>query len=129
MKTLEVLLVDDDVVDVMNVRRELGKAAGPIELTVAHDGLEGLALLRGAPARQRVLLLDLNMPRMNGLEMLRELRRDPVLGGTRVIVLTTSNEDRDRMAAHGLSVDGYLLKPITAQAFELLLARISSARL
>jgi CheY-like chemotaxis protein len=127
MSGLQVLLVDDDLVDVMNVRRELRKAAVHVELYVAHDGLEGLALLRTAPARRRVLLLDLNMPRMNGLEMLRELRRDPALERTPVIVLTTSNEDRDRLAAHGLDVDGYLLKPITAHAFAMLLARIRAA--
>jgi CheY-like chemotaxis protein len=122
---LHVLLVDDDLVDVMNVRRELAKATIPVEIEVAHDGVEGLARLRSLPADGRpVLLLDLNMPRMNGLEMLRALRQDDALAHTLVVVLTTSNTDEDRMAAHGLSVDGYLLKPVTLQAFALVISRL-----
>jgi len=113
------ILIDDDVVDVMNVRRALAKNQIVSPLFVASDGIEGLELLRGpeVPPERRLILLDLNMPRMNGLEFLRELRADPALAPTPVVVLTTSNEERDRVDAYQLNVAGYLLKPVTFAAF------------
>jgi CheY-like chemotaxis protein len=118
-RPINLLLVDDDDLDVMNVRRafERGGVAQPI--WVAGDGLAGLAMLRGAelPRDRRLVLLDINMPRMNGLEMLRALRADPELAATPVVVLSTSNDDRDRVEAYRLNVAGYLVKPVTFAAF------------
>ncbi|XXZ57938.1 response regulator [Sorangium sp. So ce341] len=112
-------MVEDDTVDVMNVRRafERGKITNP--LWVAGDGVEGLDLLRGSqvPRDRRLVLLDLNMPRMNGIEFLRELRSDASLRATPVVVLTTSNDDRDKVDAYDLNVAGYLLKPVTFMSF------------
>src|ERR1700733_10331121 len=97
-----ILLVDDDEIDVMNVRRafEKGKIENP--LFHAGDGIEALEVLRGGtmPPERRLVLLDLNMPRMNGIEFLRELRADPVHGLSPVIVLTTSNADKDRRVGY-----------------------------
>ncbi|XXX76611.1 response regulator [Sorangium sp. So ce134] len=111
--------MEDDTVDVMNVRRafERGKITNP--LWVAGDGVEGLDLLRGTqvPRDRRLVLLDLNMPRMNGIEFLRELRSDASLRATPVVVLTTSNDDRDKVDAYDLNVAGYLLKPVTFLSF------------
>jgi DNA-binding NarL/FixJ family response regulator len=64
------------------------------------------------PATRRLVLLDLNMPRMNGIEFLKELRADPALRAISVVVLTTSDEERDRVEAYSLNVAGYLLKPV-----------------
>lgn len=118
-KILNIVLVEDDTVDVMNVRRafERGKITNP--LWVAGDGVEGLDLLRGTqvPRDRRLVLLDLNMPRMNGIEFLRELRSDATLRATPVVVLTTSNDDRDKVDAYDLNVAGYLLKPVTFLSF------------
>ncbi|WP_437622264.1 response regulator [Sorangium sp. So ce1151] len=118
-KILNIILVEDDTVDVMNVRRafERGKITNP--LWVAGDGVEGLDLLRGTqvPKDRRLVLLDLNMPRMNGIEFLRELRADATLKATPVVVLTTSNDDRDKVDAYDLNVAGYLLKPVTFLSF------------
>lgn len=118
-RATNILLVDDDVVDVMNVRRafERGRITNP--LWTAHDGHEGLALLRSnqMPSDRRLVLLDINMPRMNGIEMLRELRADPALQMTPVVMLSTSNDDRDRIEAYRLNVAGYLVKPVTFVAF------------
>jgi CheY-like chemotaxis protein len=118
-RALNILLVDDDEVDVMTVRRAFAKANLASPIFVATNGLEALELLRdGAiPAARRVVLLDLNMPRMNGIEFLRALRGDPALALTPVVVLTTSSEDRDRVEAFRLNAAGYLLKPVTFQAF------------
>ena len=112
---LNILLVEDDDVDVMNVRRAFGKHHITNPLFVARDGVEALEKLRDSelPKGRRLVLLDLNMPRMNGIEFLRELRNDPQLAATPVVVLTTSNDDQDKVKAYHLNVAGYLLKPVT----------------
>src|SRR4051812_14143501 len=114
-----ILLVDDDEIDVMNVRRAFDKGKIDNPLFVASDGLGALEMLRDGtlPRGRRLVLLDLNMPRMNGIEFLRELRADPALRGTPVVVLTTSDEERDRLEAYDLHVAGYLLKPVRFLAF------------
>jgi CheY-like chemotaxis protein len=114
-KTLNILLVEDDQVDVMNVRRAFDKNRITNPLYVARDGIEALSMLRSAkvPPARRIILLDLNMPRMNGIEFLRELRNDPALSLTPVVVLTTSNDERDKIDAFNLNVAGYLVKPVT----------------
>jgi CheY-like chemotaxis protein len=114
-KMLNVLLVEDDEVDVMNVQRAFKKNNITNPLYLAGNGLEGLEMLRNndIPEGRRLILLDLNMPKMNGIEFLRELRADPALNPTPVVVLTTSNDDRDRVEAYNLNVAGYILKPVT----------------
>ena len=114
-RLLNILLVEDDEVDVMNVQRAFKKNNIANPLTIAGNGLEALEKLRSGevPRDRRIILLDLNMPKMNGIEFLRELRADPVLSVTPVVVLTTSNDDRDKIEAYHLNVAGYLLKPVT----------------
>ncbi len=116
---LNILLVEDDEVDVMNVRRAFEKAHVSNPLYVAGNGLEALEMLRGTtiPQERRLVLLDLNMPKMNGIEFLEALRADPVLASTSVVVLTTSNDDQDKIDAYNLNVAGYLLKPVTFSNF------------
>jgi CheY-like chemotaxis protein len=118
-RMLNILLVEDDEVDVLNVRRAFQKNHIANPLFVARDGVEALEQLRGGavPAERRIVLLDLNMPRMNGIEFLRELRRDPRLAPTPVVVLTTSNDERDKVDAYDLNVAGYLVKPVTFANF------------
>jgi CheY-like chemotaxis protein len=114
-RLLNILLVEDDEVDVMNVRRAFKKNNIANPLFLAENGLDALEQLRNGaiPRDRRIILLDLNMPKMNGIEFLRELRRDPDLNLTPVIVLTTSNDERDRIEAYNLNVAGYILKPVT----------------
>jgi CheY-like chemotaxis protein len=118
-RLLNILLVEDDEVDVMNVRRAFQKNRITNPLFVATNGVEALEQLRGGkiPRDRRIVLLDLNMPQMNGIEFLREIRRDSELNLTPVIVLTTSNDERDRIEAYNLNVAGYLLKPVTFSNF------------
>ena len=118
-RLLNILLVEDDEVDVMNVRRAFQKNHITNPLFVAGNGLDALDQLRGGaiPRDRRIILLDLNMPQMNGIEFLREVRNDPELNLTPVIVLTTSNDERDRIEAYNLNVAGYLLKPVTFSNF------------
>jgi CheY-like chemotaxis protein len=124
---LNILLVEDDQVDVMNVKRAFEKNRILNPLQVASDGIEALAMLRNGeiPSNRRIILLDLNMPRMNGIEFLRELRADPDLRLTPVVVLTTSNDERDRVEAYNLNVAGYLLKPVTFVNFVELMAALN----
>nr|WP_028954004.1 response regulator [Synechocystis sp. PCC 7509] len=122
-KMINILLVEDDEVDVMNVQRAFKKNNITNPLFLASNGLEALSILRGSnnqtpiPQVRRIILLDLNMPKMNGIEFLRELRADVQLQSIPVIVLTTSNEDRDKVEAYKLNVAGYILKPVTFSNF------------
>lgn len=124
---LNILLVEDDEVDVMNVKRAFEKNRILNPMHVASDGVEALRMLRSdaIPNNRRIVLLDLNMPRMNGIEFLRELRADPQLRATPVVVLTTSNAERDRIEAYDLNVAGYLLKPVTFVNFVELMAALN----
>ena len=124
---LNILLVEDDEVDVMNVRRAFDKNHIMNPLFVAGDGIEALEKLRNGevPKDRRLVLLDLNMPRMNGIEFLRELRNDSELHATSVVVLTTSADDRDKVDAYNLNVAGYLVKPVTFVNFCDLMATLN----
>ncbi len=128
-RLLNILLVEDDEVDVMNVKRAFDKNNIANPLFVAGNGLEALDILRGKsgdfPVERRLVLLDLNMPKMNGIEFLREVRADPSLKATSVVVLTTSNNDRDRVEAYNLNVAGYLLKPVTFVNFVEVMAALN----
>ena len=117
-----ILLVEDDRVDIMTVQRALKKIDVSNPLYVARTGVEALAMLRGdgVPAIEpapSLILLDLNLPKMGGIEFLRELRADPVLRSLHVIVLTSSNEPRDRAAAFEYEVDDYIVKPHSFDEF------------
>ncbi|MDX5420677.1 MAG: response regulator [Hymenobacteraceae bacterium] len=122
-KEVNILLVEDDYLDIMNVERELKKINIEHPIHVARNGREALSMLRGegmekiSPAPS-VILLDINMPRMNGLEFLEELRREPEFSHIPVFIMTTSNEDTDRMTAQRLNVAGYIVKPLSFDSFE-----------
>ena len=123
-RIINILLVEDDEVDVMNVKRAFKKYKITNPLYVAGNGVDALAMLRTSddgtsivPVNRRLILLDLNMPKMNGLEFLQQLRQDKNLKRTPVIVLTTSDEDKDRIEAYNLNVAGYILKPVTFSNF------------
>lgn len=129
---MNILLVEDDEVDVMNVQRAFKRNHITNPLYIARNGLEALAMLRGEsqtppvlPLVRRLVLLDLNMPRMGGLEFLQELRADDQLRSTPVVVLTTSNQDLDRVEAYNLNVAGYILKPVTFTNFAELMATLN----
>jgi len=115
---IPILLVEDDEVDVMTMRRALKDLRIGNPLYVAGDGEAALDLLRsGKIARPCVILLDLNMPRMGGIEFLRVIKADPVMMSVPVIVLTTSREESDRVDSFQLSVAGYMIKPADYRQF------------
>lgn len=121
-KTINILLIEDDEVDVMNVKRAFQKNNLTNPMHHAGNGIEALTLLRGTESQPpiplpRIILLDLNMPRMGGIEFLHELRKDEILRNISVFVMTTSNEDKDKVDAYNLNVAGYILKPLSMENF------------
>ncbi|MEN8179529.1 MAG: response regulator [Pseudomonadota bacterium] len=124
-----ILLIEDDRVDIMTVQRALQKNDISNPLHIARTGLEALSLLRGDSGFEKIaqpalILLDLNLPKMSGIEFLRELRNDPELQELRIIVLTSSNEPQDRAAAFEYDVDDYIVKPHSFDEFTRAIATI-----
>ncbi len=120
-----VLLVDDDDVAIEGVLRSFRKHGIHCTTVVAMDGVEALDILRGRHDSKRIdgpliVLLDLNMPRMDGFQFLEELRADARLRGTVVFVLTTSSRDADRNRAYNENVAGYMVKAAVGPQFSLL---------
>ena len=117
-----ILLVDDDKVDTMAVRRSFRELNITNPVIATRNGIEALECLRGENGHDKVaspclVLLDLNMPRMGGIEFLGELRNDPALRRTVVVVMTTSEAEEDRVRAYDKNVAGYVLKHRPGQSF------------
>ena len=124
-----ILLVEDDRVDIMTVKRALQKNDVTNPIYVARTGVEALGMLRGdgfprIEPNPSLILLDLNLPKMGGIEFLKELRADPDLKSLPVIVLTSSNEPRDRAAAFEYDVEDYIVKPHSFEEFTSAMATI-----
>lgn len=122
MQVANILLAEDDEVDVMAVRRAFRELRIGNPLFEARDGIEALDMLRGTGGRDkvpcpRIVLLDLNMPRMGGMEFLDVIRNDPDLHRTVVFVMTTSSDDEDRLRAYNHHVAGYVLKHRPGHSF------------
>jgi CheY-like chemotaxis protein len=132
-----ILLVEDDRVDIMTVQRAMKKIDVSNPLYIARTGVEALGMLRGdgyprIEPMPSLILLDLNLPKMGGIEFLKELRADPALRTLQVIVLTSSNEPGDRAAAFEYEVDDYIVKPHSfddfASAMSIILADWSGGK-
>ena len=118
-KPASILLVEDDDIDAMSVQRAFQrmKIANPI--VRAKDGIEALdILLKGRIEQPYLILLDLNMPRMGGLELLDTIRNNPQLESSVVFVLTTSKDDEDKIKAYKHHVAGYIVKEKLDEGFE-----------
>jgi len=120
--TAQLLHVDDDDICIMGLARAFKKAKIANPITFAYDGIEALDMLRGTNGRKRfprpyLILLDLNMPRMDGIEFLKQMRQDEDLKKGVVFIMTTSDADEDKVKAYNLGVAGYILKTNPANAF------------
>ena len=111
-----ILLVEDSAPDAMLIRQALNEAGVVADVEVVTDGELALARLRRGPAPD-LMLLDLNLPRKDGREVLAELKDDPALRTIPVIVLTTSNAERDVVRSYELSASCYITKPIDLDEF------------
>jgi CheY-like chemotaxis protein len=116
MNKKTILLVEDDELDIISVQRSLLKLDIEYELFTAYNGREALTMLNGPDSiTPDVILLDLNMPKMNGVEFLKALRDDPVLKSIKVFIMTTSAETVDRDTTEQLGISGYIIKPLNYQ--------------
>lgn len=116
-KVIKILLVEDDTLDVMDAKRTLDKMGILHIMHVAKNGEEAIQHLQkieseNSDARPDVILLDLNMPKMNGIEFLTTLRKSHVWKNIKVFVLTTSEEKEDKEQTKKLGVSGYIVKPL-----------------
>jgi CheY-like chemotaxis protein len=121
-KTLNILLVEDDDGDAKALQRAFQKAKIANKIVRAADGLEALDMLKGTNGREKmlspyILLVDLNMPRMNGIQLVQALRKENDLRHCIVFILTTSKRDQDKAAAYDLNVAGYIVKATAGQDF------------
>jgi CheY-like chemotaxis protein len=127
MSNRPILLVEDDHVDILTIRRALKEIAVANPVVVRQNGEDALAYLREAGgARPCIILLDLNMPIMNGLEFLQQAKGDEDLMSIPVIVLTTSDEQRDKLNCFKLGVAGYMAKPVDYRRFVEMMRSIDS---
>lgn len=115
MNPITFVVVEDDDVDMMSIKRALKRIRLQNPIVRAKDGIAALELLHGtdsqpAMAQPYIILLDLNMPRMNGIDFLAALRKDPRTEMARVFVLTTSETDQDILNAHAHNIMGYIFK-------------------
>ncbi|MBP1853544.1 response regulator [Rhizobium halophytocola] len=122
LSALSLFLVEDDDGDAKAVVRAFTRAKIANPIIRAIDGVEALEILRGQngrdkPSKPHLLLIDINMPRMNGIELIKNIRQDPNLKRLVVFVLTTSKRDEDRVAAYDLNVAGYILKQRAGEDF------------
>lgn len=113
-----ILLIEDDQVDVMTVQRALKDLKVTNSLDITSNGEQALAHLRDQKNKKPcVILLDLSMPRMNGIEFLKVVKQDEKLGKIPVVVLTSSKEEQDKLDSFDLGAAGYIVKPVEYQDF------------
>jgi len=122
-----ILLVEDDMVDIMTVKRAVRELQIQNPLVVARNGEEGISYLESCRNNLPfIILLDINMPRMNGIEFLKIVKQDKGLRAIPIIILTTSKEQQDRYESFHLGVAGYMVKPVHYQEFLDLLKMINA---
>lgn len=112
MKSLHVLLIEDDIIEVMKLNRTISSLALNHKITEADNGEVALELLSKKDNLPDIILLDLNMPKINGIEFLNILKNDAVLKYIPTIVLTTSNNQKDLLECYKIGIAGYVLKPL-----------------
>ncbi|SRR5712671_2805286 len=126
----QVLLVDDSPGDIRLTREAFRDANSSLILSVATDGVEAMAFLRRegahvAAPRPDFILLDLNLPRMDGREVLEQIKKDDALRTIPTVILTTSDSEVDILRSYELNANAYLKKPVTLEAFESLVRSIN----
>jgi len=112
MKTLNILLIEDDMIEVMKLNRVISSLQLNHKITEANNGEQALDLLKQKDNLPDVILLDLNMPKINGIEFLKILKGDERLKYIPTVILTTSNNQRDLLECYKIGIAGYVLKPL-----------------
>lgn len=112
LKSLNILLIEDDIIEVMKLKRATDSLQLNHKITEANNGEEALQLLEKKDSLPDIILLDLNMPKINGIEFLKILKADDRLKYIPTIILTTSNNQRDLLECFKIGIAGYVLKPL-----------------
>ncbi len=112
MNALNILLIEDDMIEVMKLNRTISKLELPHNIVEANNGEEALRILQKKDELPDIILLDLNMPKLNGIEFLNILKKDSVLKYIPTIILTTSNNQKDLLECYKIGIAGYVLKPL-----------------
>ena len=113
-----ILIVEDDMVDVMTIKRAVGQLGITNPLHVESNGEEALRYLSTAEELPGLVILDLNMPKMNGTEFLKHIREEDRYKTLPVVVLTTSKEQQDKLNTFNLFISGYMIKPVDFSQFK-----------
>lgn len=112
MKALKILLIEDDMIEIMKLNRTISSLQLNHKITEANNGEEALTILEKKDELPDIILLDLNMPKINGIEFLSILKKDDVLKYIPTIILTTSNNQKDLLECYKIGIAGYVLKPL-----------------
>lgn len=111
-KELRILLVEDDMIEIMKINRTIAKLSYKHEIIEAKNGEEALKILYKKDRLPNIILLDLNMPKMNGIEFLKILKNDKDLRFIPTIILTTSCNNNDLLECYEIGIAGYVIKPL-----------------
>lgn len=123
-QSINLMLVDDDEVDIQDIQRTFQKNNINNPLHIATNGLDALNMLLGKAGEQKlhptpkIIILDINMPKMNGIEFMKTIRSNNKLKSLLIFILTTSNNEQDKIDAYNLNVAGYIIKPFQFSDFK-----------
>ncbi|WP_369049434.1 response regulator [Tenacibaculum sp. UWU-22] len=118
-KSLQILLIEDDAIEVMKLNRTIASLNLPHKIIEANNGEEALHILEKKTSLPDIILLDLNMPKINGIEFLSILKNDEILKYIPTIILTTSSNKKDLLECYKIGVAGYVLKPLKYEEYVL----------
>lgn len=118
LKTKKILLLEDDIVDVMTLKRALKQLNISNELVLKENGEDALSYLGECHDLPGIIFLDINMPKMNGLEFLLELKKNDDWVQIPIVVLTTSKDQQDKLKTFKLGISGYMIKPVSYELFK-----------
>ena len=117
MNNIKVLLIEDDMIEVMKFNRAVRSLNLNHNIIEANNGEDALKVLEEKDCLPDIILLDLNMPKINGIEFLNILKNDEVLKYIPTIILTTSNNQRDLLECYKIGIAGYMLKPLKYEEY------------
>ncbi len=125
-KKLTILLIEDDQIEVMKFNRILSKIDSKHRVIEANNGEEALNILENKDDLPNLILLDLNMPKINGIEFLKILKNDEILKYLPTVVLTTSNNQKDMLECYKIGIAGYMVKPLKYEDYQSKLIKVLS---
>jgi CheY-like chemotaxis protein len=124
INVLNILFVEDDRIEVMKFNRVLKTFGANHRLIEATNGEEALTILKGNEIIPDIILLDLNMPKLNGIDFLKILKSDEHLKKIPTIIFTTSNNDKDIIECYKVGIAGYILKPLKYEDYQIIVGKV-----